>query len=235
VKYSRSLVIITGNSGSPVQPMVDWISRNPTHNAVKPVGSDKVIGYRGEDLENAMAGGKSAVVAAYDPSSVSNLQDWCQREGINTFTVFVKAPQELSFSRAMGNAQLMKRGIPIDTLLPDIADMPEKDVLLAYENGELACIDKPHYQSTMTPDDFLSKFSSIIHSEPLWADSLEHDATVNYEPAYGPSIDDLTSQALNRHSKMAVESGYGEPEPDAAPGAQPKAQQPTPSNPSPRF
>jgi len=219
VKYSRSLIIVTGNSGAPVQPMVDYIQSKADYQGVRPVGTEKAIGYSGFDIENAMSRGQAAVLATYDPSSTANLQDWAEREGINTFTVFVSAPQELSFSRAMGNAQQMKQGAPIQTLLPDIEHMDERPLLEAYESGELACIDKPHYQSSMTPDDFLAKFSSIIHSEPLWRDSIEHDSTVDFEPAFGPSMEDLAGQALSRHQNVALDAGYakGDPAMEQAP------------------
>lgn len=208
MKYSRSLIIVTGNSGAPVQPLVDHIKSKADYEAIRPVGTEKAIGYSGFDIWNTIGRGKAAVIATYDPSATANLQDWAEREGINTFTVFVSAPQELSFSRAMGNAQQMKQGVPIQTLLPDIEAMDERTLLEAYESGELVCIDKPHYQSSMTPDDFLAKFSSIIHSEPLWRDSIEHDSTVDYEPAFGPSIQDLANQALTRHQNLALDAGY---------------------------
>jgi len=235
VKYSRALIIITGNSGSPVQPMVNHIAGRPSHNAITPVGSDSVIGYRGEDIENAMAGGNAAVLATYDPSATANLQDWCQREGINTFTVFVKAPQELSFSRAMGNAQIMKQGKPIDTLLSGISRMKEQEVLRAYESGELACIDKPHYQASMTPDDILARFSSIIHSEPMWEHSIAHDSIVTYEPAYGPTLDSLAEQVLESHQDMALDSGYAKQAPGAPKNSEPQHPKSQPSSPKPGF
>lgn len=236
MKYSRSLIIVTGHSGAPVQPMVDHIQSKSDYQAIRPVGSEKAIGYSGFDIENAMSRGQAAVLATYDPSSTANLQDWAEREGINTFTVFVSAPQELSFSRAMGNAQQMKQGKPIQTLLPEIEPMNERALLEAYESGELACIDKPHYQSSMTPDDFLAKFSSIIHSEPLWRDSIEHDTTVDFEPAFGPSLEDLAGQALSRHQSVALDAGYakGDPAMEQAPAVR----QSTPdlsSSPKPRM
>jgi hypothetical protein len=217
VQYSRSLLIITGHSGAPTQLTVDLIANNyPDHTAVRPVGTDKAIGFRSQDIENAVSSGKAAVVATYDPSSTAVLLSWAEREGIRTHTVFVKAPQELSFSRAMGNWRQAKSGKAMDTLLPDIESMNESDLLRAYERGEVSMIDKPHYRNEMTPKEMLQRFSSIIHSEPMWEESISHDVVVDYEPAFGMSLSGIAAQVVSRHADLAVTNGYAAPNPAPA-------------------
>lgn len=236
VQYSRSLVIVTGHSGAPVQPMVDRIvSSASDHIGVTPVGSEKSLGYRSRDIQNAMNGGKAAVVAAYDPGATSVLQDWAEREGIETHTVFVKAPQELSFSRAMGNWQQIKGGQPADTLLPEIEPMSESDLLNAFERGEVAVMDKPHYRSEMAPKEMLRRFSAIIHSEPMWEDSISHDQAVEFEPAFGAELPELASQVVEQHANISLEKGVASPDP-APEAAATKAPSPGQDNsPTPRF
>lgn len=215
MQYSRSLLIITGHSGAPTQPTVDLIAKNyPDHAAIRPVGTDKAIGFRSQDIENAVSSGKAAVVATYDPNSTAILLNWAEREGIRTHTVFVKAPQELSFSRAMGNWQQAKSGMAMDTLLPDIEAMNESDLLRAYERGEVSVIDKPYYRNEMTPKEMLQRFSSIIHSEPMWEESISHDAVVDYEPAFGLSLPGIAEQVVSRHTDLAVTNGYAFPDPE---------------------
>lgn len=218
MQYSRSLLIITGHSGAPTQLTVDLVAKNhPGHAAVRPVGTDKAIGFRSQDIENVVSSGKVAVVATYDPSSTAVLLNWAARESIRTHTVFVKTPQELSFSRAMGSWHQAKSGKAMDPLLPDIEAMNESDLLRAYERGEVSMIDKPHYRNDMTPKEMLQRFSSIIHSEPMWEDSISHDAVVDYEPAFGISLPDIAAQVVSRHADLAITNGYATPDPAPAP------------------
>lgn len=237
MQYSRSLLIITGHSGAPVQPMVNQIiSSHSDHEAVRPVGNEKALGFRAQDIHNVMASGKAAVVASYDPSATSVLQDWAASEGINTHTVFIKAPQELSFSRAMGNWQQVKENRPMDTLLPDIETMDESELLSAYERGEVSMIDKPHYSSDMAANQMLRRISAIIHSEPMWEDSIAHDNVVDFEPAFGPSVSSMAEQIVSRHAEYAVENGHAISTPDPVVAQEPGVSRPAPNNtPKPRM
>ncbi len=223
MQYSRSLLIVTGHSGSPVQPLVDRLVENSSdYSVVKPVGTERAIGYRGQDIENAMVGGKSAVIVSYDPEATSVLQNWAASEGIQTHTAFVSAPQELSFSRAMGNWQQQQNGQPMDTLLPEIETMTEKALLAGYERGEMAVMDKPHYQTEMVPNDVLRRFSAIIHSEQLWQDTVQHENTIHFEPVFGEDLNQLAGKIADQHADYAVKQGYAQPDPtpglDKSPG-----------------
>ena len=214
MQYSRSLVIITGHSGAPIQPMVDRIaSESNNHVTIKPVGSDKAFGFRAQDIENAITSGQAAVISALDPTSASVLQGWARREGVETHTVFIRAPQELSFSRAMGSWEQVKQGKAVDSMLPDIEPMGQRELLEAYERGEVTMIDQPHYRSEMAPKDMLRRFSAIIHSEPMWEDSVDFQQKIDFEPAFGPSLSDMAGTIVEHHADHALSQGYGSEDP----------------------